>query len=386
VLDLTRVLAGPFCSMILSDMGAEVIKVEEPGKGDDTRGWPPFLQGESTYFMSVNRGKRSLTLDLKPPAGQDVLRKLVRKSDVLLENFRPGTMERLGFGYKALAKLNPKLVYCSISGFGESGPEASRAGYDLVVQAESGIMDITGFADGPPVKVGTSIADLVAGMSAAHGVTLALLARHRTKRGPKVEISMLDAMAALLTYQAGIYFGTGQRPARRGNQHPSIVPYEVFRAADAYLTLGVANDSLWERCCRALERPDLVTDPRFDTVAKRVQQRDTLVPLLNEILGARTADEWLKRFEAAGVPAGRIKTVPEVCESEHLKARGMIVPLSHPTAGEFRVMGVPIRLHGTPGAAAGSPPRLGEHTDAVLRRVVGLDARAIAKLRAEGVV
>ena len=386
VLDLTRVLAGPFCSMILADMGADVIKLEEPGKGDDTRSWPSFINGESTYFMSVNRGKRSITLNLKAAAGQDLLRKLVRKSDVLLENFRPGTMDRLGFGYRALSKLNPKLVYCSISGFGESGPEAARAGYDLIVQAESGLMDITGFSDGPPVKVGTSIADLVAGMSAAHGVTLALLARTRTKRGQKVEIGMLDAMAALLTYQAGIYFGTGQRPTRKGNAHPSIVPYEVFKAADAYLTLGVANDSLWERCCAALERPDLTKDPRFDTVRKRVEQRETLVPLLNDIMGARSADEWLKRFEAAGVPAGRIKTVPEVCESEHLKARGMVTRLKHPKAGEIRVMGVPIKLHGTPGAATTAPPLLGQHTDEVLRRVLGLDRKAIARLRAEGAV
>src|SRR5262245_16393795 len=309
--------------MILADMGAEVIKVEEPGKGDDTRAWPPYKGGESTYFMSVNRGKLSMTLDLKSSAGPDILRKLIAKSDVVLENFRPGTMERLGFGYETLKKKHPKLIYCAISGFGESGPEAGRAGYDLIVQAESGVMDLTGFADGPPVKVGTSVADLVAGMSAAQGITLALLARHRTRRGQKVEISMLDVMASLLTYQAGIYFGTGARPARRGNAHPSIVPYEVFKAADAYLVLGVANDSLWERCCGALERPDLVRDPRFDTVPKRVEQRDTLVLLLNDIMGARSAAEWLKRFEAVGVPAGRIKTVPEVCESDHLKARGM---------------------------------------------------------------
>jgi formyl-CoA transferase len=386
VLDLTRVLAGPFCSMILADHGAEVIKVEEPGKGDDTRSWPPFVERESTYFMSVNRGKLSITLNLKAPAGQEVLRKLIAKSDVLVENFRTGTMDRLGFGYAAVKKQNPALVYCSISGFGETGPEAARAGYDLVVQAESGIMDITGFADGPPVKVGTSIADLVAGMSAAHGITLALHARTRTKRGQKVEVAMLDAMAALLTYQAGIYFGTGQRPVRRGNAHPSIVPYEVFKASDAYLTLGVANTSLWERCCTAMERPDLVRDERFATEPSRVQNRDVLVPLLNEILGARTADEWLKRFEAAGVPAGRIKTVPEVCESEHLRARGMIVRLPHPSSGQLTVMGVPIRLHDTPGEAAVRPPRLGEHTDTVLRRVLRMSDRGVARLRADGVV
>ncbi|HKB27263.1 MAG TPA: CoA transferase [Methylomirabilota bacterium] len=386
VLDLTRVLAGPFCAMLLGDMGAEVVKIEEPGKGDDTRSWPPFVGGEATYFMSVNRNKKSVTLNLKAPEGRRILRALVKRSDVLLENFRPGTMEKLGFGYRALAKVNPRLVYCSISGFGESGPEAHRAGYDLIVQAESGLMDITGFADGPPVKVGTSIADLVAGMSAAHGVTLALLARARTRRGQKVEIAMLDAMAALLTYQAGIYFATGQRPTRRGNAHPSIVPYEVFKAADAYLTLGVANNSLWTKCCAALDRPDLARDGRFDTEAKRVQNRDTLIPLLNEILGARTVEEWLKRFEAAGIPAGRIKTVAEVCESEHLKARGMVVTLPHPKASRVTVMGVPIRLHGTPGRAGAAPPVLGQHTDLVLRTLVGLSRAEIVGLRRKGAI
>ncbi len=386
VLDLTRVLAGPFCAMLLGDMGAEVVKIEEPGKGDDTRSWPPFVGGEATYFMSVNRSKKSVTLNLKAPEGRRIMATLVRKSDVLLENFRPGTMVKLGLGYGALAKLNPKLVYCSISGFGESGPEAHRAGYDLIVQGESGLMDITGFADGPPVKVGTSIADLVAGMSAAHGVTLALLARAKTRRGQKVEIAMLDALAALLTYQAGIYFGTGQRPTRRGNAHPSIVPYEVFKAADAYLTLGVANNSLWTKCCAALERPALAHDPRFDTVAKRVLNRDPLLALLNEILGARTAEEWIKRFEAAGVPAGRIKTVAEVCESEHLRARGMLVTLPHPRATRLTVMGVPIRLHGTPGRAAAAPPLLGQHTEQVLRSLVGLTRAEIAGLREKGVL
>ena len=386
VLDLTRVLAGPFCSMILGDMGAEVIKIEEPGKGDDTRSWPPFLGGEATYFLSVNRNKQSLTLNLKAPEGRELLKRLVKKSDVVLENFRTGTMERLGLGYVTLKKVNPRLVYCAISGFGESGPEAARAGYDLIVQAESGLMDITGFEDGPPVKVGTSIADLVAGMSAAHGITLALLARTRTKKGQKVEISMLDAMAALLTYQAGIYFGTGAKPSRRGNKHPSIVPYEVFKAADAYLTLGVANTSLWERCCAALERPDLMKDPRFAREADRVTNRETLVPLLNDVLGRRTADDWLKRFEAVGVPAGRIRTVAEVCESAHLKARGMIVTLPHPKAGNLRVLGVPVRLHATPGKASTAPPLLGQHTERVLRTVLGVGKADVTRLRKGGVV
>jgi crotonobetainyl-CoA:carnitine CoA-transferase CaiB-like acyl-CoA transferase len=380
------VLAGPFCSMILGDMGAEVIKVEEPGKGDDTRSWPPFVGGEATYFLSVNRNKQSLTLNLKAPEGRAILQKLARKSDVVLENFRTGTMERLGLGYKTLAKLNPRLVYCAISGFGESGPESHRGGYDLIVQAESGVMDLTGFPDGPPVKVGNSIADLVAGMSGAHGVTLALLARQRTRRGQKVEVAMLDVMASLLTYQAGMYLNAGRTPARRGNEHPSIVPYEVFKAADGYLALGVANNSLWERCCAALERPDLAKDPRYATEAARVEHRATLVPLLNEVLGARPAEQWMKRLEAVGVPAGRIRTVPEVCESEHLRARGMLVALPHTKAGTVRMMGVPIRLHGTPGKARTAAPVLGGDTDAVLTRVLGVRRAEVQRLRAAGVL
>jgi crotonobetainyl-CoA:carnitine CoA-transferase CaiB-like acyl-CoA transferase len=386
VLDLTRVLAGPYCAMLLGDMGAEVIKIEEPGRGDDTRGWPPFAHGESTYFMSVNRNKKSVTLNLKAPQGRDLLKRLAKKSDVVLENFRTGTMEKLGLGFKTLSKINPRLIYCAMSGFGESGPEAHRGGYDLIIQAESGVMDVTGFADGPPVKVGNSIADLVAGMSGAHGVTLALLARQRTKRGQKVEIAMLDVMAALLTYQAGMYLNAGRAPARRGNEHPSIVPYEVFKAADAYLVIGAANDSLWERCCVALERPELAKEPSYATVASRVEHRATLVPVLNDILGARPAADWLKRLEAAGVPAGRIRTVPEVCESEHLKARGMVVALPHAKAGTVKMMGVPIRLHGTPGRPTSAAPVLGADTEAVLTRVLGVRRAEVRRLRDAGVV
>jgi len=386
VLDLTRVLAGPFCSMILGDMGAEIIKVEEPGKGDDTRGWPPFSGGEATYFLSVNRNKKSLTLNMKAPDGQAILRRLVAKADVVLENFRPGTMERLGFGYDALLKLNPRLIYCAISGFGESGPEASRPGYDLIVQGESGVMDLTGFADGPPVKVGNSVADLVSGMAAAHGVTLALLSRARTGKGQKVEIGMLDVMASLLTYQAGLYWNGGGRPARRGNQHPSIVPYEVFQAQDAYMTLGVANNSLFDRMCRAIGREELAKDPRFDSEASRVTNREVLVPLLNSIFSTRPASDWLKRLDEAGVPAGRIKTVAEVCDSEHLRARGMFVSLNHPKAGAVTAMGVPIRLWDTPGAAQAPAPLLGQHTDEILTGLLRIPRAKVDKLRADSVV
>jgi crotonobetainyl-CoA:carnitine CoA-transferase CaiB-like acyl-CoA transferase len=386
VIDLTRVLAGPFCSMSLGDMGAEIIKVEEPGKGDDTRGWPPFAGGEATYFMSVNRNKKSLTLNMKAPEGQAILRALIAKADVVLENFRPGTMERLGFGYDVLRKTNPRLIYCSISGFGESGPESSRPGYDLIVQGESGVMDLTGFADGPPVKVGNSIGDLVAGMAAAQGVTLALLSRSKSGKGQKVEIGMLDVMASLLTYQAGLYWNAGGRPTRRGNQHPSIVPYEVFQAQDAYMTLGVANNSLWERMCRAIGREDLAKDPRFDSEANRVANRDALGPLLNSIFSTRPAAHWLKRLDDAGVPAGRIKTVAEVCESEHLRARGMFVSVKHPKAGAVIAMGVPIRLRSTPGAAQAPAPLLGQHTGEILTGLLRIPKPKVEKLRAAGVV
>ena len=386
VLELANFMAGPFCGMLLADMGAEVIKVENPAVGDYTRTTPPFVNGESAGFLTLNRNKKSVTLNLKAPEGRELLKKLARKSDVVLENFRTGTMEKLGLGYATLAKLNPRLVYCAISGFGESGPESHRGGYDLIVQAESGVMDLTGFTDGPPVKVGNSIADLVAGMSGAHGVTLALLARQKTRRGQKVEIAMLDVMASLLTYQAGMYLNGGRTPARRGNEHPSIVPYEVFKAADGYLALGVANNSLWERCCAALERPDLARDARFATEASRVEHRATLVPLLNEVLGARSGADWMKRLEAVGVPAGRIRTVPEVCESEHLRARGMLVALPHAKAGTVKMMGVPIRLHRTPGRAKTAAPLLGADTEAVLMRILGLRRPDVQRLRKAGVL
>ena len=386
VIDLSRVLAGPYASLLLADMGAEVLKVEEPGKGDDTRAWPPFVGGEATYFMSVNRGKKSLTLNLKTDDGKTILRRLLEGADVLLENFRPGTLQRLGFGSEAVRQWNPRLVYCSISGFGESGPEASRPGYDLIVQGESGIMDLTGFPDGPPVKVGNSIADLCAGTMAAHGIVLALFAREKTGVGQKVEIAMLEVMAALLTYQGQAYLATGTSPRRRGNQHPSIVPYEVFEAADGYLTVGVANNSLWSRFCQALDRPALAADPRFATEVKRVEHRDILVPMLAQVFAARPVAEWLERLDRAGVPAGKIKTVGEVLESPHLKARGTLITLTHPTAGPMPMVGLPIRLHGTPGEASVPAPLLGEHTAEILGKVLGYSEEAIAGFRARGAV
>ncbi len=386
VIDLSRVLAGPYAALLLADMGAEVVKVEEPERGDDTRAWPPFQGGEATYFMSVNRGKKSLTLNMKHPEGKAILRRLLEGADVLLENFRPGTLERLGFGYPAVRAFNPRLVYCSISGFGESGPEAGRPGYDLIIQGESGIMDITGFPDGPPVKVGNSIADLAAGTMAAHGIVLALFARERTGEGQKVEIAMLEVMAALLTYHGQAYFATGTSPRRRGNQHPSIAPYEVFEAADGYLTVGVANNSLWGRFCQSIGRPELAADPRFDSEARRVEHRDALSPLLAAVFAAAPVAYWLDRLGQAGVPAGKIKSVGEALESEHLRARGAIVALTHPAAGVIRMVGPAIRLHGTPGEATAPAPLLGEHTDEILGELCGYSAETIARLRAEGAI
>lgn len=387
VVDLSRILAGPYCSMMLADMGAEVVKVENPDGGDDTRGWgPPFLDGESSYFLSVNRNKQSLTLNLKAERGKALLRDLLRKADVLLENFRPGTLDRLGFGYEAVRVLSPRLVYCSISGFGQTGPDAQRPGYDLVIQGESGVMSLTGSPDGPPMKVGVSIADIVAGMLAAQGITLALLARERTGRGQRIDIALLDGMVSLLTYQSGIYFATGQSPRRRGNEHPTIVPYEVHRARDGYLTLAVGNNALWQRFCEAVGRPDLARDPAFDTEAKRVGERDRLLPIVDAILAERTVAESVRLLGKAGVPCGSIKDVAAVCADPQVLARDMVVRVPHSKLGEVTVTGNPIKLSETPGAVRTGPPLLGEQTDEVLRTWLGLEPEAVADLRREGIV
>ncbi len=373
--------------MLLGDMGAEVIKVEEPGRGDDTRAFgPPFIGGEAAYYLSVNRNKKSLTLNLKAPEARRILQRLIRWADVLVENFRPGTMERMGLGYQVVKDWNRRLIYCSISGFGESGPDAGRAGYDLIVQGESGLMDLTGDPNGPPFKVGTAVADLVSGIMAAHGIVLALYARNRTGAGQQVEIAMLDVVAGLLAYNAGIYFATGQSPTRRGNQHPTIVPYGTFKTSDGWLNIGVANDSLWARYCQVIERPDLRDDPRFATAPKRVEHRDELIPILSEVMAKRSRGEWIARLDAAGIPCGQIRTVGEVLTSPHLKARGMIVSLPHPTAGSVTVTGIPLGLKRTPGTIRTAPPLLGQHTEELLTQIAGYRPSAIARLRQAGVI
>ncbi len=387
VLDLTRVVSGPFCTMMLGDMGADVIKIEECSKGDDSRAFgPPFVGGESAYFLSINRNKRSCCLDLKSAAGKQVLEKLIRKSDVLVENFRPGTMERLGLGYEQAAALNPRLIYCAISGFGSRGPDALRPGYDLIIQGESGFMDITGEANGPPTKIGASVADLVTGVMASQGITLALIARGKTGRGQKVDLSMLGAMASLLTFNAGIYFATGESPKRRGNEHATIVPYETFRASDGWINIAVANDALWEKFCTACEQPEMRQDARFRTAAARVRHRSELVPAIARIIVTQPRAHWVRLLGSAGVPCGEIRTVGEVCTSDQLAACGMIAKMPHPTAGTVINIGTPIHLCDTPGGTAMAPPLLGEHTHEILTAIAGLSEEEVADLERNGVV
>lgn len=367
VLDLCRVVSGPFATMQLGDLGADVVKIEEPEHGDESRAYgPPFLGGESAYFLSVNRNKRSCAIDLKSPAGKELVRRLAGVADVVVENFRPGTMERLGLGYESLSQHNDRLILCAISGFGRTGPDADRPGYDLIVQGESGVMDITGDPGGPPTKIGTSIADLVTGLYAAQAVLAALRQRDRTGRGGRVDVAMLDAMASLLTVNAGIYFATGRSPQRRGNAHPTISPYETFEAADGWVNLGVANDKFWVLLCDVIDRPDLRGDRRFARAADRVANRAALAAILEPILRARTKAHWARVLGAAGIPSGEIRTVGEVCDAAQLRERGMVGEHEHPRAGRVRYVASAVRFDDQAPPRAARPPLLGEHTSEVV--------------------
>jgi crotonobetainyl-CoA:carnitine CoA-transferase CaiB-like acyl-CoA transferase len=384
VLDLTRVLSGPYCTMLLADMGARVIKIEQPGKGDDTRGWgPPFLEGESAYFLSINRNKESVTLDFKKPGGRSILDRLIAQSDVLVENFRPGTLDKLGLDYASLAAAHPKLIVCSISGFGQTGPRRPEAGYDAVIQAEGGLMSLTGPADGPPYRLGVAIGDIVTGMFAAQGVLLALLARARTGRGQLVDVAMLDSVAALLTYQAGIHFATGTPPRRIGNRHPTIVPYELFSAADGDFVLAIGNDDQWQRFCAVAGLHD---DERFRTNRQRVMQYGELKPILDGVLRGGTRQSWIDRLRGAGVPCGSVRDLEEVFADPQLAARDMVATVEHPAIGDLRLLGVPVKLSETPGAVRTAPPKLGQHNDAVLRTELGLTDAEIDTLRRQGAI
>jgi crotonobetainyl-CoA:carnitine CoA-transferase CaiB-like acyl-CoA transferase len=384
VLDLTRVLSGPYCTMMLADMGARVIKIEQPRKGDDTRGWgPPFIAGESAYFLSINRNKESVTLDFKKPEGRAVLDRLLADSDVLVENFRPGTLTKLGLDYESVAAVHPRLVYCSISGFGQTGPRRREAGYDAVMQGEGGLMSITGSNDGPPVRLGVAIADIVSGMFAAQGITLALFARERSGRGQAVDIAMLDSVVALLSYQAGIYFATGCAPPRMGNRHPTIVPYETFAASDGDFVLAVGNDDLWRRFCAAA---GLEADGRFATNQLRVVNYSELKPMLDAVLATRPRGEWIATLTAAAVPCGSVRDLHEVFSDPQVAARLMTAELEHATAGRLKLVGTPLKLSDTPGEIRTPPPVLGEHTESVLTVDLGLTREQVAELRDKGVI
>lgn len=386
VLDLTRILSGPFATMTLADLGADVIKVEQPGTGDDTRQWgPPFQGDEAAYFLAVNRNKRSIAVDLKSPEGLKIVQELARRADVVVENFRPGTAARLGLGYEDLSRENRGLVYASISGYGQTGPEAGRAGYDAIAQARSGIMSVTGEKDGPPVRVGVSSADLVAGMWATIGILAAIHEKQRTGAGQWVDISLLDGSVSWLTYVSSGYFASGDIPKRYGSAHPTIAPYQAFPTADGFVMVAVGNDGLWRKYAAAVGRSDLAADERFATNPSRVAQRETLIPLLEDIMRGRTTADWVNMLDAAGVPVGPIQTVDQALRDPQVLARDMVSELMHPTAGPMKVVGCPVRLTRTPPSVRTAPPVLGQDTDEVLAGL-GFTADRIQSLHTSGAV
>lgn len=398
VLDLSRVLAGPWASQTLADMGAEVIKVERPGAGDDTRGWgPPFAKDandedttEAAYYLTANRGKKSLTIDITKPEGQEIVRDLAAQSDVVLENFKVGGLAKYGLDYTTLSALNPKLVYCSITGFGQDGPYKDRPGYDFMIQGMGGLMSITGAPDsvpgGQPMKVGVAVADIFTGLYATIGILAALRHRDETGEGQYIDLALLDVQAAVLANQAMNYLTTGNAPGRLGNAHPNIVPYEAFPTADGYLILAVGNDSQFKSFCAVAGLENLPLDERYATNRKRVANRDALVPLIRQAMVTKTTDEWIVALEKANVPCGPINTLDRVFDNPQLKHRGMVKQLDHPTAGSVPTVGNPIKFSKTPITDEKAPPMLGQHSDEILRQVADLSDDQIAKLRQAGIV
>ncbi|WP_288349350.1 CaiB/BaiF CoA transferase family protein [uncultured Thalassospira sp.] len=398
VLDLSRVLAGPWASQTLADMGAEVIKIERPGAGDDTRGWgPPFAKDangndttEAAYYLTANRGKKSLTIDITKPEGQEIVRNIAAQSDVVLENFKVGGLAKYGLDYATLSALNPKLVYCSITGFGQDGPYKDRPGYDFMIQGMGGLMSITGAPDsapgGQPMKVGVAVADIFTGLYATIGILAALRHRDATGEGQYIDLALLDVQAAVLANQAMNYLTTGNAPGRLGNAHPNIVPYEAFPSADGYLILAVGNDSQFKSFCAVAGLDDLPADERYATNRNRVANRDTLVPLIRQAMVLKTTDEWIAALEKANVPCGPINTLDRVFDNPQVKHRGLVKHLDHPTAGTVPTVGNPIRFSKTPIADEKAPPMLGQHSDEILRKVADLSDDQIAKLRDAGIV
>lgn len=386
ILDFTRVLAGPYCTMILADLGAEVIKVEMPVGGDDSRQFGPYAHGESAYFMSLNRNKKSMTLNLKDPKALELVKRLILKCDVVTENFRPGTMEKLGLGYEELKKINPRIIYAASSGFGHTGPYSKRAAYDGVVQAMGGIMSITGELGGKPTRVGPSIGDIAAGMFTAIGILAALEHRNKTGEGQKVDVAMLDCQVAMLENAIARYEVSGEVPKPAGNRHTSIVPFEPFDTADGEIMIAAGNDALWAKFCQTAGLESLITDERFVTNPLRNKHYDALRPLVAAAVLEKTTEEWMALLDAAGVPNGPINTIDKVVENEQVLAREMIVEVEHPVAGKLRMPGIPIKLSETPGSIRMPAPVLGQHTVDIMEELLGLSDEEIEILKAGKVI
>ena len=383
VIDLTRVLAGPLCTMMLGDMGADIIKIEPPGTGDDTRRWgPPFIANESAYFLGVNRNKRSLTLNLAAEEARSVLSALLKNADVVIDNFKIGTMEKWGFDDTWYELNAPRLVRCGITGYGSTGPKAALPGYDFILQAESGLMSICGDADSGPTKYGVAIVDVCTGMLACNAVLAALNARYSTNKGQKVEVSLYETSIAMLANVASSYLVSGKDAGRYGNGHPSIVPYTTYRASDQMIAVAVGNDGQFRKFSEALSQPEWANDPRFASNSSRVENRRVLDKLVADVLAAQSAEFWLGTLKAAGIPCGMINTVAQALQDPHTRARAMVETVAHPTAGPVKILGIPLKFSDTPASIRAAPPTLGQHSDEILQNLLGYDAVRIARLRA----
>ncbi len=387
VLDLTRVLAGPFCTMILGDLGAEVIKVEIPGSGDDSRGFGPFLNNRSLYFLSINRGKKSVSLNLKTPRGKEILKDLAARCDVLVENFRPGVMEKLGLGYEELAKVNPRLIYAASTGFGHTGPDSQKPAYDILAQARGGIMSITGHENMAPTRVGMSLGDITASLFTAIGINAALLHREKTGQGQKIDVAMLDCQVAILENALARYQAEGESPKPLGNRHPTITPFQAYRAGDGWFVIAVGNDNLWNSFCAALKRPELASDQRFATNRLRTESISELNSLLEPVFLSQSATDWLQTMAAAGIPCAPINNIHAVMNDLQVLARNMIVEVEDPTAGTVKIAGNPIKMSSVPESPTrGGVPEIGEHNGEILCGWLGLSAEELAKLKEERVI
>ncbi|PIE54625.1 MAG: carnitine dehydratase [Dethiosulfovibrio peptidovorans] len=387
VLDLTRVLAGPFCTMILADMGADVIKIERPGVGDDTRQMGPFVNGESAYYMNLNRNKRGITLNLKSPKGKELFLKMVQKADLVVENYRPGTMEKLGLGYDHLKEVNPRIIYAAISGFGHTGPYKMRPGYDIIAQAMSGLMSTTGWPDGEPTRTGTAMGDVLAGLSCAVGLLAAVNGRELTGEGQKIDVALVDSAVASLEIINMIYLVEGRVPQRIGNRYESTYPYDSFRASDGGLVIGAANDKLWKSLCQLMERPGLADDPRYLTVSDRVAHHQEIKPIVEEWTGRHTVEEVCRIVDEAGIPCAPILSIDQVTKDPHIAGdRKMFLPIKHPVAGDTVLTGSHIKLSNNPGEFRFPSPTLGQHNEEIYGDLLGLSVSDLQILRSQGVL